>query len=221
MTANPSQQIIEAIAPQLQTGAVQHDSTGTWEWRGSLYEQRVRVRAERTSCQVQVDAKNPFGAFGLQWGPKLVPDPTAIDDAAFDVADEVRVWVGRNVVLQCFGLELPEQLAALRAFPAEGVRYLVEGMQRDHVRVLGVERDQLLGFVAIDNPDVIAATVRFTNLLAWTAAQLAPLAASAPAAIAAAKAPSATTPIRCRYCKALFLLDARAQCPQCGAPAGS
>lgn len=212
---------IERVAPHLQSGAIQHDSEGLWEWRGMLFGQRARVRAERSFFRAQVDAVNPFGAFQLQWGPALLPDPTAVDDGAFDVADEVRVWVGRCVVVQCFGLELAEQLAAFRAFPREGTAYLVEGMQRDHVRVLSVERDFITAFVALDDPDAVAATLRFTNLIAWTAGQLAPLAASAPAAVVAAKSSRAPNPIRCRYCKALFLLDARSQCPQCGAPAGA
>lgn len=212
-----SRRIIEAVAHQLGGGGVQHTSMGEWEWRGVLSGERTRARCQRTSCEIHVDAPCPFGAFQLQWGPELVPDPSAAD-VAFDVTDEVRVWVGRCVVIQCFGLELEQQLAAFRAFPPQGAHYLIEGMQRDQVRVLGIERDQLLAFVALDQPDAAAATVRFANLLAWTGAQLRQLAPSAGPAATGGRVGGAS-PLRCTYCKALFLLTASSQCPQCGAPA--
>lgn len=218
---NASQRIIEAIAPQLGGGQVQHDSKGIWEWRGSLQGFPTRVRAEALYCHVQVEAKNPLGSFQLKWSPKFVPDPTAVDADAFDVADDVRIWVGRNVVIECFGLEVPEQLAGFRSFPPQGTGYLVEGMQRDHVSLLAVDEDELSAFVVLENPDVVGATVRFTQLLAWTAAQLALMAPSAPQLNAAARAPNAATRVRCNYCKALFLLTETSRCPQCGAPAGS
>jgi hypothetical protein len=220
MTAIDNQRLIEALAPHLPGGHVQHDSLGTWEWRGALYERPTRVQAEGAACRVKVDASNPFGAFTLQWSPRYVPDPGAIDGEAFDVTDEVCVWVGRCVVLKCFGLELPQQVAGLRAFPAEGLQYLIQGMQRDQVSVLAVEPDELVGFMVRDNPDVLAATARFANLLAWTSAQLARVSASAPPPAAPPRALRAEDRLRCRYCRALFLLDALGRCPQCGAPAG-
>ena len=80
-----NQRIIEAIAPHLPGGQVQHDSKGTWEWRGTPYGCRTRVQAEsELHCRVQVEVQNPFGEFQLEWSPKYVPDPTAIDNDAFD-----------------------------------------------------------------------------------------------------------------------------------------
>ncbi len=207
-----SQRIIEAVAPQLGGGRIQHDSQGVWEWRGRPSEHDTRVRAERYSCQVQVEVRNPLGSFELKWSPKYVPDPAAVDDDAFDVTDEVRVWVGRNVIIECFGLEMEQQIAGFRSLPPQGAGYLIEGMQRDHVSVLGVGKDQLLGFVPLDNPDAVGAIVRFTTLLAWTAAQLEQMAPTAQPQLAAAREPRMAARLRCNYCRALFLLTPTSQC---------
>ncbi|MFO0697230.1 MAG: hypothetical protein U0230_26880 [Polyangiales bacterium] len=209
--ANDNQRLIEAIAPYLPGGQVQHDSRGTWEWRGLAYDLRTRVQAEGHLCRVTVEAPNPFGTFQLQWSPKHVPDPTAVDDDAFDVTDEVRVWVGHCVVIQCFGLELEQQLAGFRSFPSQGTAHLIEGMQRDHVSVLGVEPDHLVAYLARDNPDVVAATVRFTQLLAWTGSQMRTSGPSTP------QAASTGGRLRCAYCRALYLLTPAGRCPHCGA----
>lgn len=218
-TSTESRRIIEAIAPHLGVGQVQHDSQGVWEWRGRAQGHDTRVRAERYSCQVQIDVRNPLGSFELKWSPKYVPDPSAVDGDAFDVTDEVRVWVGRNVIIECFGLEMAQQIAGFRSWPAQGTGYLIDGMQRDHVSVLGVSADQLLAFVLLDQPDAAGAIVRFTSLLAWAAAQLEGMASTAPQQLAAAQAPHMTARLRCNYCRALFLLTPTSQCPQCGAPA--
>lgn len=214
-----NQRLIEAIALHLEGGQVQHDSQGAWEWRGLLHGQSTRVRADGAHCRVQVEARNPLGSFRLQWSPKYVPDPGAVDDDAFDVADEVRVWVGHCVVIQCFGLELEEQIAGFRSFPAQGSAYLIEGMRRDHVSVLALDANDLVAFLVRD-ADVVPATVRFANLLAWTGSQIALVAAATTSAEAAAPEPALRAHFRCHYCRARYLPNASARCPQCGAPTG-
>ena len=216
-----NERIANAIAAQLPGGRVQHDSQKVFEWRGPLYNLRSQIRFEAGYCVVKVEAQNPLGTFTLMWGPRFVPDPGAVDNDAFDSTDEVRVWVGRNVVIECFALELPEQITGFRSFPPQATYALVECMQRDRVSVLGVEKSDLTAYVEREQPDVVGATVRCAQLLGWFGAQLptvAPTAAQAVAA-AAAEAASPNLRVRCRYCAAKFLISQSGRCPSCGAPA--
>ena len=212
--------ILQRIAAELGSGKVQHDSKGAWEWRGAIEGAMARVRVESSSCEVQVEGQNPLGTFELQWGPKLVPDPSAVDDDAFAVEDTVRVWVGKCVVIECYGLELPEKVGGFRSFPPQATGYLVDGMQRDHVRVLSVMKDEILGHLERGNPDLAAAAVRFARLAAWTAVQLKLCAPYAQQYVqtGAAQAAAPNAQVRCRFCRARFLLSQSGRCASCGAP---
>ncbi len=216
------QPLAQAIAAQLGGGNVQHTSAQQYQWRGVLYDLKTQIELQPGFAIVKVEVQNPLGEFTLTGGPKMIPDPTAVDNDAFDGTEEVRVWVGRCVVIECYGIELEQQLAGFRSFPPQATGYLIEGMQRDNVSVLGVEKSELVGYVVRDQPDVASATVRFAQLLAWSGAQLKGLAPTAQQAVAAATAEvaSPSTRVRCRYCRALFLISQLGRCPNCGAPTG-
>jgi hypothetical protein len=94
-------------------------------------------------------------------------------------------------------------------------------MQRDHVRVLSLTSGAINAFLDKGNPDLVPAAVRFTELAAWTAAQLRLIAPDAPSYVerARVRAASPTASIRCQFCRALFLLTEASRCPNCGAPA--
>lgn len=180
---------------------------------------RARVDAENSQVHMELKIANRAGEIDIERDHDKIPKEKDEDEDWAD-EDELRVFVAKGIFTEGEEDEVNETLATLRSLDESVTAKLYAEMERLPVDSLLAMADQLVVHIdpalhEAEQPDQIirdAARLmdEFAQSLEGGGRDLSEQ--SGGAGLTAAKR------VTCSYCRSLFMLGTRPECPNCGAP---
>ena len=210
------------------------------DMRTRIGEFPVKLEFDATSGWVSIDMKcaNRMGNLSLDWDLEKLPKQKDEDDDWAD-DDDIRLFVGKGVFIEGDDDDVNENLATLKAMPADFAANLVSKMETmklsrfnafpdgisigyddNHYEMLDPVKDILSGMDVLKSAAQVLGSgsrdmsqepsVRIKGNVMINGQLVSPNTGSGPA-------PRQFEKTTCKYCSTIYLLDPASKCPNCGA----